>query len=76
MQDQIICRWEIDHIPVDIMPTDPMLLGFSNKWYPEAVKAAEKYFLEDDLDILLITAPFLLTTKIEALILCRHYQGI
>lgn len=66
VRDQIICRWEIDGIQVDIMPTDPKILGFSNKWYKEAARTASNYFLEKELEILLISAPYLLATKIEA----------
>ena len=30
-----LCRWVYSGITVDIMPTDPKILGFSNKWYKE-----------------------------------------
>src|SRR5690606_16803893 len=39
---------------------------FSNPWYHAAIENAEKYLLGPELDILLITAPYLLATKIEA----------
>jgi hypothetical protein len=66
IQDGVICRWETDGIQVDIMPTDPKIFGFSNIWYGSTVKHAKKYLLEKDLEILLIEAPYLLATKIEA----------
>jgi hypothetical protein len=28
-----ICRWIVDGVAVDIMPTVSEILGFSNKWY-------------------------------------------
>lgn len=28
-----ICRWTYDDEIVDIMPDDPSILGFSNRWY-------------------------------------------
>lgn len=28
-----MCRWRIDGIAVDVMPTDEGILGFSNRWY-------------------------------------------
>lgn len=64
--DNVICRWEIDGIPVDVMPTDPNILGFSNKWYQAAAHAAQTYSLAKELNILLISAPYFLATKIEA----------
>jgi hypothetical protein len=48
------------------MPTDPSVLGFSNVWYQSVVKHAKQHFLTPELDILLITAPYFLATKIEA----------
>lgn len=66
INDNVICRWHIDGITLDVMPTDPKILGFSNIWYKAAVKNAKKHFLVPELDILLITAPYFLATKIEA----------
>lgn len=66
INDNIICRWHIDGIMLDVMPTDPKILGFSNIWYKATVKNAIKHFLGPELDILLITAPYFLATKIEA----------
>ena len=62
----IICRWEIDDIKVDVMPTDESILGFSNRWYSDAIKTAQEIQLEDDLTIRLLTAPYFLATKLEA----------
>jgi len=39
-----LCRWMIDGLLLDVMPTDPSLLGFSNRWYPEAMKASVPHF--------------------------------
>jgi hypothetical protein len=33
-----LCRWLIDGIKVDVMPTDESILGFSNRWYPLAIR--------------------------------------
>ncbi|HEY4206888.1 MAG TPA: hypothetical protein VGM31_08750 [Puia sp.] len=32
----VICRYIVQGIMVDVMPTSENILGFSNKWYPEA----------------------------------------
>ena len=37
----------------------------SNIWYASAVKQAKQHFLSHELDILLITAPYFLATKID-----------
>lgn len=64
--DGVICRWEIDGAILDVMPTDPNILGFSNRWYQPALKYAQKVFLEPELEILLISATYFLATKLEA----------
>ena len=38
--DSPICRWIVDDIYVDVMPTDEEILGFSNSWYSDALKNA------------------------------------
>jgi predicted nucleotidyltransferase len=60
------CRWLVDGVKVDVMPTDAKALGFSNSWYPEAIRHAEPFKLPGDIEIRLITSPYLLATKLEA----------
>ena len=60
-----LCRWLVDGILVDVMPTDEATLGFSNRWYREAFEHAALMDVEG-VDIRVVTAPFFLATKIEA----------
>lgn len=62
----MICRWSIGEVLVDIMPTDSTILGFSNCWYSAAIKNAQNVEIEDGLFIRLITPEYFLATKIEA----------
>jgi predicted nucleotidyltransferase len=48
------------------MPLDERILGFSNRWYLVAMEAATTHQLFRDLEIRIVTAPYLLATKIEA----------
>jgi len=48
------------------MPTDEEILGFSNRWYPEAIRDAQTIALPSKREIRLISPPLLLATKIEA----------
>jgi predicted nucleotidyltransferase len=50
------------------MPTDPAILGFSNRWYPEAVKTATHVRLNDRIVIRVITGPAFVATKLEAFV--------
>ncbi len=38
--DAPICRWVGSGITLDLMPSEPTVLGFSNRWYPLAVETA------------------------------------
>jgi len=61
-----ICRWVIERIKVDVMPTDEKILGFSNRWYKPAIKDAREIELQGGMKINMVTAPYFLATKIEA----------
>lgn len=61
-----ICRWRIGELEVDLMPTDETILGFSNRWYPEAIRSAQPLQLPSGTTIRLISAPAFLATKLEA----------
>lgn len=37
VESGIICRYKIDGLVVDIMPTNPDVLGFSNRWYKDGI---------------------------------------
>ena len=61
-----ICRFEIDGVLVDAMPTDPDVLGFSNPWYPHGIRSAVETTAPDGLAIRHLSAPTFLATKVEA----------
>lgn len=63
----IICRWRHkDQIILDVMPTDEKILGFSNRWYREAIAHAVSTELEPGLTIRIVTPPYFCATKIVA----------
>jgi predicted nucleotidyltransferase len=64
--DAPICRWRYQGIEVDLMPTDPAILGFANRWYPQVVETAQTIVLPSGLSIKLIAAPAFIATKFEA----------
>jgi predicted nucleotidyltransferase len=61
-----ICRWRIDAVAVDVMPTLEEILGFSNRWYSHALETAETVALPSGTRIRLIAAPVFVATKLEA----------
>lgn len=65
-EDAPLCRWLVNGIKVDVMPTQEDILGFSNHWYLPAIENANYVQLEKELAIKLVTPPYFLATKIEA----------
>lgn len=61
----VICRWRINSVIVDLMPCDESILGFSNKWYKEAVKNFSVVNLAGTA-IRIVSVPYFIATKIEA----------
>lgn len=61
-----ICRYLHGPIVIDVMPTDPDVLGFTNPWYALAIETARPYRLESGTTINLITPACFLATKLAA----------
>lgn len=66
MEDNIICRMRLGELKVDFMPSDEKILGFSNRWYSQAIDTSSTYALSDKISIKLISPPYFLATKLEA----------
>lgn len=52
-----ICRWLINNMKLDVMPTDETILGFSNRWYKPAMKSAVLVEL-DAFELRVVTTPY------------------
>lgn len=62
-----MCRWVKQGLMIDVMPSDESILGHSaNRWYPYAIQSARPITLPSGAEILLISAPLFLATKLEA----------
>jgi len=64
--DAPICRWVGSGITLDLMPSEPGVLSFHNRWYPLAVQTAQSLRLPSGRLIFLITAPVFIATKLES----------
>lgn len=60
-----ICRWVSGNVILDLMPVDPSILGFSNRWYRPALENAQTIKL-GEYEIRVVSAPYFLATKVEA----------
>lgn len=61
-----ICRWCIGDMILDLMPTDESILGFANRWYPDALLNATRCRLPSGQIIRTLTPAHFLGTKFEA----------
>lgn len=68
MDSGVICRWvhKDSGVLFDLMPVQPEVLGFSNRWYPYAVETAERLDLGKRVSIRVVTAVAFVATKLEA----------
>ncbi len=37
-----LCRWQYQGLLLDVMPLDAKILGFSNRWYADALRAKQR----------------------------------
>lgn len=61
-----ICRWINDGVLLDVMPTNPEILGFGNKWYKPALRNPAKVTLPSGSLIRVVTSPYFVATKLAA----------
>ena len=61
-----LCRWMVEGIKVDVMPTSGSILGFTNRWYGAALAHAVRVSLPGGQTIRLVSGPHFLATKLEA----------
>lgn len=66
--EPVICRWKSadPQLVLDVMPTNPDILGFSNPWYEEAISTAATVTLDSGAEIRAATPPTLVATKLCA----------
>jgi hypothetical protein len=61
-----ICRWHSENIILDVMPTNPELLGFGNIWFAQAFSAAQYLSLPSGARIRVLPPSYFIATKIAA----------
>lgn len=68
VSSDVICRWvhKSSGVLFDLMPVEPDVLGFSNRWYPYAVQTAVPVDLGDGVKVRLVSAVAFVATKLEA----------
>ena len=66
IESGVVCRYNIQGIIVDIMPTNDPSIGFHNKWYPAGFNHAIDYEIDEYCSVKILSAPFFIASKLEA----------
>jgi len=61
-----LCRLVVSGIRVDVMGAADTALGPTNRWYAEAIAAAEPHSVASDVEVLAISPIYFAATKLEA----------
>ena len=61
-----LCGWLCEGIKLDVMPVDPQVLDFGNRWYQRGVAETIEYILPNGSEIKIFALAYLLASKIEA----------
>jgi len=59
-------RWTYAGLKLDLMPTEPGILGFSNRWYHAVLKNAVAAVVGEGITVRIADAPSFVATKLEA----------
>jgi predicted nucleotidyltransferase len=66
IESGVICRYKIQGIIVDVMPTNDPSIGFTNIWYAEGFRQALNYTIDETTNVKILSAPYFIATKFEA----------
>lgn len=66
LDDGPLCALSLQGMRVDFMPDDSEILGFTNRWYRDALKTAVDHDLGEGIVIRLVQPAYFVATKLEA----------
>ena len=66
VESGVICRYRLQGIIVDVMPTEPKVIGFSNVWYPDGFANAISKELDQETYVRIFSLPYFVASKWEA----------
>lgn len=65
-EDDVTCRFRFNDVIVDVMPSDPKVIGYANRWFIEGLANADKFELNSGRVIQIFKPTYFLATKLEA----------
>jgi len=65
-EDEVNCRFRFNDVVVDVMPSEPEVLGYANRWFVEGLARADKFTLPSGTVIQIFKPTYFFATKLEA----------
>lgn len=65
-KEEPICRWILNNVKIDFIPTEGNILGFFNKWHKKGVEVAVDYKISEHRSIKIFPVAVFIASKIEA----------
>lgn len=75
VESGIVCRYNIQGITIDIMPTEDSSIGFHSTWYAEGFQKATSYMIDETHTIRILSTPYFIASKLEAFLNRGHNDG-
>jgi len=66
IESNVICRYKINEIIVDIMPTAENILGFNNRWYPDGFKYSMAHIIDEEITVRVLKPEYFIASKLDA----------
>lgn len=65
-ESNVICRYKINGVIVDIMPTKENVLGFNNRWYQDGFKYSIEYIIDEHVTVRIFKSAYFIASKLDA----------
>jgi predicted nucleotidyltransferase len=66
IESGIICRYKINGIIVDVMPTNENILGFQNQWYTDGFQNSVEYPITEKESVKIFSSVYFIASKLDA----------
>jgi len=66
IESGVICRYKINGIIVDVMPTNENILGFNNQWYTDGFQNSVEYPLSENESVRIFSSIYFIASKLDA----------
>lgn len=66
VESGVICRYIVQGIVVDVMPTNEDILGFANRWYVDGFEHSMEHDIDEETTVRIFSPEYFIASKLEA----------